>query len=208
MLRRVGEQRRVRRRGPAAGLGLGLGGQGSGRGRTPRVVEERSWPTRRNARPPRPRGRSAARAAAPAPPRPARKAGLRRAAPLRGAPRSTARWSPRGRARRFRRLPALVARRAVRTRAPTLSEGVRREPQVVLEGDAHDAHGGAPQPVGVARARRLGAGQPGAHDVVGLVGDGQQRCRPGCRAAAPRPRAAGSRRRSPGRRRRGPALPA
>ena len=49
-----------------------------------------------------------------------------------------------------------------------------REAQAVLERDAHDAHGRAPQAVRVARARRLLAGDPRADDVVGLVGDGEQ----------------------------------
>ncbi len=56
----------------------------------------------------------------------------------------------------------------------TVGELARHDGQVVLEGDAHDAHGGAAQPVGVARARRLLAGDPGAGDVVDLVGDGDQ----------------------------------
>ena len=49
-----------------------------------------------------------------------------------------------------------------------------REAQAELERDAHDAHGRAPQPVGVARAGGLLAGDPGAGDVVELVGDGEQ----------------------------------
>ena len=55
-----------------------------------------------------------------------------------------------------------------------VGELARRDLQVMLEADAHDAHRGPAQPVGVARARRLLAGKPGAGDVVDLLGDGDQ----------------------------------
>jgi len=48
------------------------------------------------------------------------------------------------------------------------------ESQAVRQGDTHDAHRRAAQAVRVARAARRIACDPGADDVVGLVGDGEQ----------------------------------
>ena len=144
-LGRLGEQRRVDGAGPAAGDPW-RPARRSGCRRSRRRRRSRGRRGRRR-RGPSPRAPGRRRPGLPAPPRHSGRAGPRRAGSPAGAP--TRRPQSRRRSRRGAR------RRIDRALQLELVEGRReqaleREAQLVLEGDAHDAHRGAAQPVGVA----------------------------------------------------------
>ena len=143
---------------------------------------------RRPRRPRRTRGRRGRRRCGPAPPAPARRRRGRRAPPRRSGRAAPSSSSSACRRSQHEGLHVSATDRGAVASSPARpapwisywsradsSRPREREAQRVLQGDAHDADGGAAQAVGVAGAGRLLAGDPRAHDVVGLVGHGQQR---------------------------------